>query len=77
MTQAQSAKGWRNDPVPVAGQVGINFEETEFFDSLEKAARRHNYPYEQRFWAGINFGRDLLRSRAKVEYRDAMQISLH
>ena len=77
MAQGQSAKGWRYDPEPVEGQVGINFEPTQFFDRREIAARRHKYPYEHRFWVGVNFGRDLLRSRAKVKYREDLQISLH
>jgi hypothetical protein len=77
MVQGQSAKGWRYDPVPVAGQVGINFDPTQLFDIREKDARRHKYPCEHKFWVGINFGRDLIRSRAKVEYQEALQISLH
>ena len=40
------------------------------------AARTHQYPYEDRFWIGINFGRDLLRKRAETEYQDPLQISL-
>jgi hypothetical protein len=77
VAQGQSAKGWRYDPVPVEGQVGINFEPTQLFDIREIAARRHKYPYEHRFWVGVNFGRDLLTTRAKVEYREVLQISLH
>jgi hypothetical protein len=61
----------------VGGQVGINFEPAQFFDTLEKAARAHKYSYEDRFWMGINFGRDLMLSRAKVEYREILQISLN
>ena len=77
MAQGQSAKGRRYDLVPVEGQVGINFEPTQFFDRRGIAGRRHKYPYEHRFWVGVNFGRDLMLSRAKVEYREALQISLH
>ena len=77
MAQGQSPKGWQYDPISVEGQVGINFEETEFFFIREIAARKHKYPYEHRFWVGVNFGRDLMLNRARVEYREALQISLH
>lgn len=40
------------------------------------AARQHHYPCEDRFWMGINFGRDLLRKRAQTEYREDLQKSL-
>ena len=69
-------KGRRYDPMRRWGQVGIDFEPTEYFYVREGAARVHKYPTEEWFWRGTNFGRGLLRTRANTSYTDPMPISL-
>ena len=76
MQQEQSNKGYRFDPLPRGGASGISFEPIQFFEAREMAARTHHYDFERRFWAGIDFSRDLVRSRAKVAYRELLPICL-
>ena len=71
-----STRGWRYDPIPRNGQAGIDFEPTEFFDARETVARTHHYSDEDRFWRGVNFGRDLMLKRATIEYREILSVSL-
>ena len=76
MTQEQNARGRRYDPIPRGGQVGIDFEPTELFPTRELAAKSHVYPHENFFDLGLNIGRDLLRKRAQIEWRNDLSISL-
>ena len=76
MVPESSNRGRRYDPIPKGGNVGISFEPIQFFDARETAARSHRYPFEDRFWGGIDLGRELLHKRANIVYSQPLQICL-
>lgn len=76
MSSGSNPRSRRYDPVDRKGQVGISFEPIQFFGSREAAARMNSYPSEDRVWTGIDLGRDLLTTRARVEYCGPLSIAL-